>query len=371
MTNQRPVNVPDTPPELFDIPEPAALLSPTVNFTGKPLTPVQIVHFYSPNEWEEFVTEWVYAIGDKYKQVKRLGGPGDHGVDVAAFNTQKGLEGSWDCFQAKHYKDVLTFSDAFPEILKIFHGAVAGYYCLPDRYVFVSPNGCGQRLNTLLSTPTSLKEKFLEKFNERTDSTGGFDEETLRSIGALAQSTDFSMFQSLELHEMIEACSGTKYFAARFGTPLPQRDLANKLIPETPKADETVYVRKLLDIYQELDSVSCADIDSVSTHPKYSSHFQRQRVDFYSAEALRLYARDSVPDGTYELLQNDVYAGVIDTAEAEYKSGMERLRAVLSQSGRLDLQAHTLISRATLNDRKGICHQLANADKLTWVETNE
>lgn len=371
MTNQLPVNMHDTPPELFDIPEPAAPLSPTMNFTGKPLTPVQTVRFYSPNEWEEFVTEWVYAIGGMYKQVKRLGGPGDHGVDVAAFNTQEGLEGSWDCFQAKHYKDALTFSDAFPEMLKIFHGAVAGYYCLPDRYVFVSPIGCGQRLNTLLSTPTNLKEKFLEKFDKITDSTNGFDEGTLKSIEALVQSTDFSMFQSLELREMLESCRGTKYFAARFGTPLPQRDLASKLIPETPSTDETVYVTKLLDIYREQDSVSCTDIDSVSTHPKYGSHFQRQREDFYSAEALRRYARDSVPDGTYELLQNDVYAGVIDTAEAEYKSGMERLRAVLSQSGRLDLQAHTLISRANLNDRKGICHQLANADKLTWVETNE
>ena len=367
MTNQRPVDVHDTPPELFDIPEPAALLSPTMNFTGKPLTPVQIVHFYSPNEWEEFVTEWVYAIGGSYKQVKRLGGPGDHGVDVAAFNTQEGLEGSWDCFQAKHYKDALTFSDAFPEILKIFHGAVARYYCLPDRYVFVSPNGCGQRLNTLLSTPTKLKEKFLENFNKKiTDSTTGFDEETLKSIGVLVESTDFSMFQSLELHKMIDACSGTKYFAARFGTPLPQRSPIPKP-PKTPKTDETVYVRKLLDIYQEQDSVSCADINAVSTHPKYSSHFQRQREDFYSAEALRLYARDSVPDGTYELLQDDVYAGVIDTAEAEYKSGMDRLRAVLSQSGQLDLSAHALIAQSTIKDRKGICHQLANDDKLTWV----
>lgn len=370
MTNQLPVNMHDTPPELFDISEPATLVSSTVNFTGKPLTPVQIIHFYSPNEWEEFVTEWVYAIRGSYKQVKRLGGPGDRGVDVAAFNTQEGLEGSWDCFQAKHYKDALTFSDAFPEMLKIFHGAVAGYYRLPDRYVFVSPIGCGQSLNTLLSTPTKLKEKFLENFNKITDSTNGFDEEMLKSIGVLVQSTDFSMFQSLEQHEMIEACSGTKYFVARFGTPLPQRSPIPKP-PEIPKTDEAVYVRKLLDVYQEQDSVSCADIDSVSTHPKYSSHFQRQREDFYSAEALRLYARDSVPDGTYELLQDDVYAGIIDTAEAEYKSGMDRLRAVLSQSGQLDLQTHTLISRATLNDRKGICHQLANVDKLTWVENNE
>ena len=36
-----------------------------------------------------------------------------------------------------------------------------------------------------------------------------------------------------------------------------------------------------------------------------------------------------------------------------------------------DLGAHTLISMSNLKDRQGICHQLANADKLTWVDTDE
>ena len=105
----------------------------------------------------------------------------------------------------------------------------------------------------------------------------------------------------------------------------------------------------------------------MTAHQKYGPHLQRQREAFYSAEALRLYARDSVPDGTYELLQGDVYTGVIDTAEADHASGMDRLRAVLTQSGQLDLGAHSLISVSRIEDRQGICHQLANADRLTWV----
>lgn len=83
-----------------------------------------------------------------------------------------------------------------------------------------------------------------------------------------------------------------------------------------------------------------------------------------------MYARDSVPDGTFELLQGDVYSGVIDTAEADHASGLDRLRAVLTQSGQLDLGAHALISVSRIEDRQGICHQLANADRLTWVARN-
>ncbi|WP_395858067.1 ABC-three component system protein [Arachnia propionica] len=69
-------------------------------------------------------------------------------------------------------------------------------------------------------------------------------------------------------------------------------------------------------------------------------------------------------------MQSDVYSGVIDTAEAEHATGMDRLRAVLTQSGQLDLGAHSLISVSRMEDRQGICHQLANADRLTWVKRN-
>lgn len=138
-----------------------------------------------------------------------------------------------------------------------------------------------------------------------------------------------------------------------------------------PSSTEATYVKKLVDVYREQDPARCSDTDSVTAHAKYGAHLQRQREAFYSAEALRLYARDSVPDGTFELLQGDVYTGIIDTAEADHASGLDRLRAVLTQSGQLDLGAHALVSVSRIEDRQGICHQLANADRLTWVANDE
>ena len=357
-------------PQLDDMPVPTTLVSPSPALVGSPVPPAQRIYFYSPDEWEIFITEWATGLAVSYRQIKRIGGTGDRGVDVAAFKTARGLEDSWDCFQAKHYAGSLTLSDAIPEMLKLFRGVVDAYYVLPDQYVFVAPRGCGSSLNRLLSKPTELRKKFLEAVDSRGPATRGLDEATLQSIRDLAATSDFSMFRSLELNEMLDVHRTTPYYAARFGTALPARPPVGQT-PTAPTPVEAVYVKKLVDVYNEQDPVACSDTESVTAHAKYGAHFQRQREAFYSAEALRLYASDSVPDGTFELLQGDVYTGVIDTAEADHASGLHRLRAVLSQSGQLDLGAHALISVSRIEDRQGICHQLANADRLTWVGNDE
>lgn len=356
-------------PQLVDMPTPNTGIFPGPSLTGPPVPPAQRVYNYCPDEWESFVAEWVTGLTTSYEQIKGLGGPGDRGVDVAAFKTERGFEGAWDCFQAKHYEKALSPSDAIPEMLKLFRSAVDKYYVLPDHYFFVAPRGCGQSLNRLLSKPSELQKKFLDMIDTRGPVTKTLDDSTLQAIRDLAATTNFSMFRSVELNELLKVHQETPYFAARFGTSLPARPPVGET-PATPAPEEAIYIKKLVAIYAEQDPASCIDVTSSAKHKIYGSHLQRQRESFYSAEALRLYARDAVPDGTYELLQEDIYHGVIDTAEADYATGMERLRAVLIQSGNLDLGAHTLISRSRMEDRKGICHQLANADSLTWVKRN-
>lgn len=101
--------------------------SPAPALPGSPVPPAHRIYFYSPDEWEVFITEWATGVAVSYRQIKQLGGSGDRGVDVAAFKTDRGLEDAWDCFQAKHYDGSLTVSDAFPEMLKIFHGVVDAF----------------------------------------------------------------------------------------------------------------------------------------------------------------------------------------------------------------------------------------------------
>ena len=89
---------------------------------------------------------------------------------------------------------------------------------------------------------------------------------------------------------------------------------------------------------------------------------------FYSAEALRNFARDRTPLGTFDSLQEDIFHGVIDVCEVSYASGLERLRATITTAAIIDVGGNALFGVTRVADKQGVCHQLANDDRLTWVD---
>ncbi len=355
-------------PAVFDLTPPCVATG--VSLAGSPVPPQQRLYFYSSAEWELFIREWATGLEANYVQVKQLGGPNDRGVDVAAFKTSDGFEGAWDCFQGKHYASALTLSDVLPEILKLLVNVEDKHYVLPDAYSFLAPQGCGSSLNRLLSKPTELRTKFLDKVQAGSDLVAGMGAETLASVLVLAEVTDFSLFRSVEILDALEVHRQTPYYTARFGGPLTPRQ-AVKPPPDDLAEHEARYVEQLVEVYSERHPGEDFSGANLSSHSTTKKHFQRQRFSFYSAEALRLYARDSVPEGTFEALQDDIHAGVIEIAESEHATGMDRLSQVLTVSGQLDLSSHTLVSVSDLSDRKGICHQLANEDRLTWMDSSQ
>jgi len=58
---------------------------------------------------------------------------------------------------------------------------------------------------------------------------------------------------------------------------------------------------------------------------------------------------------------------VIDTAEADHPCGLTRVNATTAHATNLNLTSSALLGRVDPNDRKGVVHQLANEDRLTWV----
>ncbi|WP_239405830.1 ABC-three component system protein [Frankia sp. Cj3] len=329
------------------------------------LSPRQYIHFYSDKEWEQFVLEWADTLHPHYHQVKRLGGTGDHGVDVAGFHTTRKFEGPWDCFQCKHYKDPLTPGDAWPEILKIFVGVLDGHYILPQRYVFMAPKQCGTKLDRLLTSPTKMRAEFLKALDPGKSLSGSLDSTQLNAVRSYAGTVDFSIFESADMDSVIEAHSRTKFHSARFGVPLPDRP-AGEPPPDQVDAKEARFVQQLLEVYSESYPSTCYTPQNASVDLRTRDHFRRQRIAFYSAEALRLFARDSVPDGTFDSLKQNFFDGVIETAERDYPRGWDRLTSVLEATTQLHLSSNILLTRSDPNDRKGICHQLANEDKLRW-----
>jgi hypothetical protein len=124
-----------------------------------------------------------------------------------------------------------------------------------------------------------------------------------------------------------------------------------------------------MEIYDEYFPGNNFSPPLAAANAQTSEHYLRQREAFYSAEALRVFARDSVPEGTFTALQEEVFDGVVETSDRPYNDGFERLSGVLTVAGSLHLTANALIAITEQRDRKGICNQLANEDRLIWVRS--
>ena len=241
------------PSVLIDMPTPTPTPASNATQLAVPVSPQGRIQLYTDVEWEEFIREWATALPTSYVQIKRFGGTGDRGADVAAFKSDRGLEGPWDCFQGKHYADSLKFSDAAPEILKVFRAVNAGHWLLPDSYQFLAPRGCGTQLNQLLSQPEKLKAKFLAELHPDKPlikSAKGLDAFELAAITALAATTDFALFKSIELLDVLGQHAKTPYHAARFAAALNNRPV-HEGPPASVKPEETRYVEQLIEVYRE------------------------------------------------------------------------------------------------------------------------
>lgn len=327
------------------------------------LTPEKRISLYTDAEWEEFILEWTTTLD--YVQVMRGGGPYDHGVDVAGFVSDWGFDGEWDCFQCKHYRKALTPADAYSEILKIVLGTIDGHYSWPRHYKFAAPRGSGTTLAGIIHSPTKLKAGLTGALAKQPSAlVGQLGEHSLEYVLAFIGELDFSVFGTVELHELVEQHARTRWHSARFGVELPKRQDSPEPEP-VPTPDEQRYIAKLLAAYAERHGAHFTAADAAS-NATVAPHYKRQRVAFYSAESLRVFARDSVPAGTFDALQGEIFDGVIETHDGPHNDGLERLSEVTKAANSLSITANGLIPVVHLRDRTGICHQLANDDRLNW-----
>ncbi|MGA8366347.1 MAG: ABC-three component system protein [Candidatus Acidiferrales bacterium] len=337
---------------------------------GPPVRPQQRILLYSADEWELFVQEWAhFCLRNLYAQVQRFSGAGDRGIDIAGFRDAPRLQGAWDNYQCKHYARGLYPSDAWPEVGKILWYSFKGEYKAPRRYFFVAPRGAGTSLANLLANPAKLKEGLIKNWDtqvarkitetERVALEGPF----LAYVSAF----DFSIFEAKTALQLIEDHRACPYHAVRFGVGLPPRPAAARP-PEQLASTESRYVAQLLAAYADHKKTAVSDVQSLRSWPNLNEHFGRQREAFYHAESLRVFARDTVPAGTFESLQDDIHSGVIDVCEASHPDGFVRVRSVTKAARELQLTSNALLSCAKPKDRDGVCHQLANEDRLQWTK---
>lgn len=353
---------------LEEIPTPPnGQVSAHVLASGPNIPAHQRVLLYSPDEWEVFIQEWLHYKKTQYHQVLRMAGSGDLGIDIAAFSDDNGLSGVWDNHQCKHYGNPLTPGDALPEVGKILWYTYQKKYAVPRKHYFIAPKDCGPKLSLLLKRADKLCEEIVERWNkdcaqsitstQRVELEGEF----LNYV----QSFDFSVFTLKTAMSVIDEHRRTPYYVVRFGGGLPARPQSSKP-PETPDDGESRYIAQLFEAYSDHKKIEVISESSLTQWDELRSHYDRQREAFYEAEALRNFARDNVPPGTFESLQDEVHDGVIEVESSEHPDALARMSQVLTAAAQTNPNSNGLISVVKVKDKKGICHQLANVDRLRW-----
>ena len=363
--------------EFADINPKAAAAVPTAAQVagGIPVPPVRLLQVMSPEDWEGFTEEWLtfYKSKGAYYSIKRYSGAGDLGLDVVAFTSKEGFTKPWDSYQCKHYDHALEPNDVRGEVAKIIYHSFKrtppfNQACrVPRRHVFVSPLGVGITVGRWLKDPIRFKEEVRSKWESHcVPKIGTGIQAPLQSdLLDYFNGFDFSIFDDRTGVELIEEHAQTVFYAPRFGGGFPPREPVSAP-PSEPTKTESLYLRKLFDAYGDHLGQGVTTKSELELHPELEDHYNRQRVLFYSAESLRNFARDRTPPRTFDALQEDVYLGVIDICETSHVDALERLRATITAAGGLDVSGNALVSVTRVPDKQGICHQLANDDRLTW-----
>lgn len=336
--------------------------------SGPPISPADRIKLYDADQWEVFIKEWLESLNSEYFHVERLGGAGDQGRDVVACTAAPNTNCPWDNYQCKHYKNRLSPADIMCELGKLCYYTYQGEYSVPRKYFFVAPQGVSTLLYNLLSKPEKLKERLFSdwdtKCKSKIISTKHIDLEG--NFKRYVDNFNFSIVGYKKVSEIIEQHKRTSHYVTRFGEGLPLRPK-----PETPpseiKKNEARYVTQLLGAYSDASMQAIANIEELGSNNSYRRHFNRSRERFYCAESLRVFSNDTLPQGEFGKLQDEVYNGVIDTAESIHNNGFEKVKATTDKAMSLVIHSHPLTDCLKNNDKSGICHQLVNDNKLTWV----
>jgi hypothetical protein len=344
---------------------------------GIPIPPVRLLQVMSADDWERFTEEWLsfHKARGVYQSIRRFSGPGDLGLDVVAFTAEGGFAEPWDSYQCKHYDHALTPGDVYGEVGKIIYHSFQrtppfNQSCrTPQRHVFIAPFGTGISLGRLLKDPCRFKEEVRVKWESNCVPAigNGIEAPLAGELLDYLDAFDFSIFEDRSSVELIEEHAQTVFHAARFGGGLPPRGETDAP-PVEPVEAESLYLRKLLDAYGDHIGHPVDAREELAPHSRLGRHYDRQRVLFYSAESLRNFARDRTPSRTFDSLQDDVYNGVVDICEAAHSDALERLRRTVSTAGQLNVSGNALVGVTKVADKQGICHQLANDDRLAWME---
>lgn len=338
--------------------------------TGLSIPPIDRMKVFSAEQFEDFVREWGVGFlmkNKRYVEVKKCSGAGDMGRDVIGVLS----EDQYDNYQCKHYDTPLAPTDIYLEVGKLIYYTNKGEYSLPRKYYFISPQGIGAKLNNFFENSTKFKEELFLNWDKycKASITSTGDVILDRRMKKYIEELDFKIFKGYDPQQLIEEHRTTAYFAARFGGGLQKKRNKRVTLPNTIEPNESVYTSQLFEAYSDFSGKKISKREDLFFNNELVLHFDRQRESFYSAEALNQFSRDSISPGIdyFQDLKSEFYRGVIDVVNEDYPDGYRRVRATTNFAKILQIDSSPLIPELCIIDREGICHHLANEEKLLWV----
>lgn len=325
---------------------------------------IDLLRVFSPGQWEDFALEWAHSLKRRYQRVERCGGAGDLGRDVVAVVA----DNEWHNYQCKHYKEPLQPNQVILELGKFCYYVHEKAFSAPSKYFFVAPQGAGNSLSLLLKKPDELRARLIKdwatKCEEHITSTKKIP--LAGELLTFVERFDFSIVSYVPPLDLIEQHAQTRWHAARFPGGLPARPAI-----EVPDIDEETfespYIARLLEAYSDHTGASLTVAD-LAAYESLHRHLLRSRERFFHAESLRNFSRDTLPPGQFEGLQEEFYDAVIDTVEdTSHSDGYQRVKAATGLAQQLDSTSNALRQVLGVKDKAGICHQLADEDRIKWV----
>jgi hypothetical protein len=334
------------------------------------LTPAVVIQTYTDDAWEEFVLEWATAFDPPYVHLDRIGGAGDKGRDVLAYTGPPNSSCDLDVYQCKAYDHPIQPNEIWLELGKLCHFTHQGVYRIPRMYRIISPRGVGSSLADLLTKPDELRQGLIREWDAKCKSKISKTQEIPLDADFLSyvQSFDFRIVGYIPVHELLEQHRKTPHWYRRFKRDPPVRPPATPA-PTNMQPEELRYVTYLLAAYGDNLRKRILDVTSLTNHPEHSQHFQRARTDFYMAESLNRFYRDQLLPGAFENVKRQVLDGVIETANDNHACGYTRVKATVQAALLVPLSQNDYTPYVEPGDRKGICHHLANDDKLKWMKS--
>lgn len=339
---------------------------------GGVIQPSAQILLLTPDQWEEFILaatrQRVLADGSHYTVSKRLGGAGDGGRDIEARFGQTLVQDGWDLYQAKHYAQGLTPSDAFPEMAKFFKQLALKTYPRPKNYYICCPRAVGNDLHNLMAAEAStFKATFLAAWKDEKTGMQGKAAELTLEVQAAIDDFDFDRFVECPVYDLLSwHALDKKAHYELFGIVAERGE--DDPMPALPGRNENAYVDELLRVYSEHKTSPVTRGDVVGSD--YEEHFTAQRQVFYCAEGLHRFSRDIYPnEPEFERLLDMVHAGIKPTvAQFKHKTGMDRCDAAIDKASSLQVQESRLSPQLRGGDLPGTCHHLVNGGRLKWVK---